>query len=171
MHLLDRQQLNEGWVLTSTYGESRMVLLPRDPYWLFTYWEVTPSLEEKMNANYGRSWSEGRTVLRIYDEDTGILKEVDLSQLTDNWHINVDHAGHSYRVSLGRIIPGRGFIPILTSNTVRTPRDSISSVIDPHWKMFAFWQFRFYKRMLLGLSSYELFDQDNRLNIKEVDRN
>jgi hypothetical protein len=165
MHILDRQELNAGWVLPESYGVDRMVLLPREPYWLYSYWEISPNLLTKMQSAYGPAWSEGRTILRIYDMDSGTDFDTELPLSTHSWHIPVAGSDHCYRAELGQILADERFIPLVSSNTVRTPRDSISAAIDTRWKMFAFWQQRFYKKMLIGLSSFELFSRENdRLN-------
>jgi uncharacterized protein len=171
MHRLDRQELNAGWELPATYGVDRVVLLPRDPYWLFAYWEITPALSENNYQKYGSAWHEGRGILRVFDNDGGGFQdtEVDLSE-TGSWHFNVGSAGHAYHVELGKLLPGGRFIAILTSNTVRTPSDSLSSVLDPRWKMFAFWHNRYFRRMVVGLSSYELFDHTEQPVSKGVYR-
>jgi uncharacterized protein len=171
MHKLDRQELNAGWDLPAAYGMDRIVLLPRDPYWLFAYWEVTPALKESNYHKYGSAWQEGRGILRVFDNDVGGFQdtEVNLSE-TGSWHFNVGSAGHTYHVELGKLLSDGRFIPILTSNTVRTPSDSLSSVLDPRWKMFAFWHNRYFRRMVVGLSSYELFDHTEQPVSKGVYR-
>jgi hypothetical protein len=171
MHRLDRQQLNAGYTLPATYGADRIVVLPRDPYWLFAYWEVTPELTERFNNDYGGAWTSGENVLRIYDNDAGSIKDivVNLSE-TGNWHFNVESSGHSYHVQLGKVLADGRFIAMLTSNAVRTPRDSLSAVLDPRWKMFAFWQNRYFRHMVVGLSSYELFDHTEQPESKGVYR-
>lgn len=158
MHTPDRNELNGGWTIPEAYGVNRLVLLPRDPYWLFAYWEVTPGLDGHFRAICGDAWDRGRTVLRLTDLETGAIRDTELAVFTDNLYLNVDGADHTYRVELGRILPDGNFVAMVSSNTVRTPRDSVSSVIDPRWKLFAFWQQRHFRR-LSGLSSFELFQQ------------
>ena len=159
MHNLDRQELNAGWVLPAAYGVDRIVLLPRDPYWLFTYWEMTPALSEGFFEKYGSAWHEGRGILRVYDNDAGGFQETEINLTeTGSWHMNVGSAAHLYHAELGKLLPDGRFVSILKSNTVRTPGDSLSSVLDPDWKLFAFWHNRYFRQMVVGLSSYELFD-------------
>lgn len=158
MHAPDRNELNGGWTIPETYGVDRLVLLPRDPYWLYVYWEVTPALDGHFRALYGDAWDVGRTVLRLTDLETGAISDTELTFFTDNWYLNVAGADRTYRAELGRILPGGQFAAMVSSNTVRTPRDSVSSVIDPRWKMFAFWQQRHFRR-ISGLSSFEPFQQ------------
>ncbi|MDW7651172.1 MAG: DUF4912 domain-containing protein [Bacillota bacterium] len=160
MHVPDRYELNAGWALPNAYGVDRLVLLPKDPGNLFAYWEITPELDAKMKAEY-QDWDQGRGVLRLHDLETGAVKEVELNGYADNWYIEADAADRTYRLEMGRILPSGRYVPLISSNTVRTPRDSISSVIDPRWRMFAFWQQRYYRRIISGLSSPEILFTDS----------
>jgi hypothetical protein len=59
MHPLARESLNAGETLPPFYGEDTLVLLARDPYWLFSYWELT---WDTSTAPVGRGnlWSQGK---------------------------------------------------------------------------------------------------------------
>jgi hypothetical protein len=160
MHVPDRHELNAGWTLPEAYGIDHMVLLPRDPHWLFAYWEVTPGLIENLAAQYQTAWSEGRTVLRISNLYFKSEKNIDFAADANNRYVNVEMADCTYRAELGHILPDHRFVSMVSSNTVRTPRDSLSSTLDPRWKMFPFWQQRSY-RLIGGLSSYELFNTES----------
>ena len=160
MHAPDRYELNAGWSLPDAYGVDRLVLLPTDPHRLFAYWEITPALEEEIKINHA-SWEMGQTVLRLYDVEDSTFKEIALDVPANNWYLEPEMADRPYRVEMGRILPGGHYVPIIASNIVRTPRNSISSVIDPRWQTFAFWQQRYYRQMLSGLSSSEILFSEN----------
>lgn len=150
MHVPDRHELNAGWTLPETYGVDRLVLLPKDPHSLFAYWEVTPALENKLREQYGDTLDMSRLVLRIHYLDFGGITDIDVNSYTNNWYLHVNDADSAYRVELGRLLPDGNFVSLLVSNTIQTPRDSISSVIDPRWKMFNFWQNRYVRRPQQG---------------------
>jgi hypothetical protein len=155
MQTPDRHELNAGWTIPHTYGIDRLALLPRDPHWLFSYWELTPVLAQKMKEQY-HHWREGRFVLRVYNLNTSASKDLDISENVDNWYFSVEDADCEYRVEIGRVLSDGQFVSMLQSNTVRTPRDCISSVIDPRWKMFPFWRQRYYRNFIQGgHSSFE----------------
>ena len=48
--------------LPSGYGESRIVLMPRDPQWAYTYWDIPNSHKEELRRQGG-----DRLALRFYD--------------------------------------------------------------------------------------------------------
>lgn len=128
--------------LPRSYGMDRLVLLVRDPYWLYAYWEITATRMEEISARYGpRIWDASRAVLRVYDvtgvEFTGTnansFFDCSLNEPTDSWHITVPQANRTYCVDMGRLFPDGTFITILRSNFVTTPRDALSDNLDEEW--------------------------------------
>ncbi|HAA37650.1 MAG TPA: hypothetical protein DCE00_02120 [Firmicutes bacterium] len=156
MHTPDRHELNAGWTLPHCYGVDRLVLLPRDPHKLVAYWEITPALEESFAQQFPEQWFRGHSLIKLKNIMTGTVQDFAVNHQANNWYLEVNDADQSYYAQLGRRLDDGTFVVMLTSNTVSTPRSSLSSVIDPRWRLFAFWQRRFYRR-LSGYSSYELF--------------
>ncbi|MCR3921653.1 MAG: DUF4912 domain-containing protein [Firmicutes bacterium] len=157
MHAPDRHELNAGWTLPTSYGVDRLVLIPQEPHRLFSYWEITPVLEQNMSQLYPKAWELGRTTLRVNNVDTGVVHEIQVDMLADNWYVDAIEPDQTYYAHLGRTLTDGTFVSLVTSNMVRTPRDSLSSVIDPRWRMFAFWQQRYTRKIVGGYSSSELF--------------
>jgi uncharacterized protein len=121
------------------YSEDRIVLLIRDPYWCFTYWDLTPERQ----ADVITQLSQGQTklLLRVYDV-TGIdfdgsnahrYQDIEVNAEAINWYINVWAADRAYCVDLGLLYPDGRFVTLVRSNIVTTPRDSVSSVVDEEW--------------------------------------
>ncbi|HHX73766.1 MAG TPA: DUF4912 domain-containing protein [Firmicutes bacterium] len=155
MQAPDRLELNAGHNLPAAYGVDRLVILPQDPHTLFAYWEITPLHEQALRNLYPGRWEAGKTILVVSSPDCGGQKNADIPPETDNWYIDGLTAGCLYRAELGRILTDGTFISLAVSNTVRTPRNSLSAVIDPRWRMFAFWQHRCCRRIVGGYSSAE----------------
>ncbi len=128
--------------LPTSYGVDRLVLLARDPYWLYAYWEITATKQEEFSAAYGpAAWANSQPVLRVYDV-TGVnpgeqkissYVDIGINEEADNWHINVGEPDHTFYVDLGRRFPDGRFVTLLRSNVVTTPRASISECIDEEW--------------------------------------
>jgi uncharacterized protein len=138
--------------LPSFYGEDRLVLLTRDPYWLFAYWEVTPASRKQLEMEGRRAWEHLNLALRITRYDMDMQKEegcfhIPINHTVDNWCIEVGVPDRYYKVELGGQIPDRGFFPLLCSNIVKTPRDQISSVIDENWSLPDWQTRRLYRRI------------------------
>lgn len=130
----------ETWELPQGYGETRIVAMPRDPYWLFAYWEVSEATKAEIRNRFGpTAWEGSQPVLRVYDVgsvyfyDSCQVKEIMINDYADNWHIDTCEPGRTYFVELGRILPDGTYIFIARSNLVMMPRDRISEVVDSEW--------------------------------------
>jgi len=148
--------------LPSFYGEDRLVLLSRDSYWLFAYWEVTPAARQQLEKEGQRPWEHLNLALRVRRYNTSMEKEegcihIPINHEADSWYIEAGVPDRSYQVDLGGQIPGKGFVSLLSSNIARTPRDDISSVIDENWYLPDWQTRRLYRRINRGsLSSLEM---------------
>lgn len=128
--------------LPRSYGIDRLTLLARDPYWLYAYWEITATkLAEFSFTNGAAAWESSRPVLRVYDvtgvafngENANKYTDIGINEQADNWHINVGEADRSFCVDVGRQFPDGRFVTLLRSNTVTTPRASLSEREDEEW--------------------------------------
>jgi hypothetical protein len=118
-----------------------MVLVVRDPWWLYTYWEVKDSTWDKFKAELKDEFYKARRVLRAYDV-SGIIfngsnanKFFDLGIREDatNWYIDTGAPGKSWCVEFGLLLRDGRFITILRSNVVETPTDGPSCITDEEW--------------------------------------
>lgn len=121
------------------YGEDRIVLMIRDPYWCFAYWDLTAERQAEVVTQL--SDRKAKLTLRVYDV-TGIdftgsnahrFMDIGISEEATNWYINVWAADRAYCVDLGLLYPDGRFVTLVRSNVITTPRDSISPVIDEEW--------------------------------------
>jgi hypothetical protein len=130
--------------LPKGYGETKLVLLPRDPYWMFAYWEISPQDWLKIKSEYGEDIHEkSRLILRVYDV-TSVKEKFDgknadryfdiyITEVADNWYINVDLPNRSYCVDIGLLTNDNRFIMLARSNIVHMPREGISPITDEQW--------------------------------------
>ncbi len=122
------------------YGDDRIVLMVRDPWWLYTYWEVTASRQQQViDQMRERSEKIAARVLRVYDVYGVTIQnahghfDIEIGPSADNWYIDVGRPDSEWVVEIGfRAVSGR-FYPIVRSNTVRTPRYGVSDVFDEEW--------------------------------------
>lgn len=118
------------------YNETKIALLVRDPYWLYTYWDLSAEIKAQLISDYG-AWEHVPLSLMVRGEQEsgGSQPEffnIPLSSQTNNWYINVQ-PNRKYTVDLGYYSPSGDFITLASSNTVITPRDCMSEVIDEEW--------------------------------------
>ncbi|MBS3976258.1 MAG: DUF4912 domain-containing protein [Syntrophomonadaceae bacterium] len=132
----------ENYYLPPVYGEDELVALVKDPYWIYAYWEVTDQTRQHFNKVYGDGmWEISTPLLRVYDlTESGAAVTLDvpftdlpINPFADNWYINVGQPNHTYCLDLGRLLPNGVFVTVLRSNTVTTPSDRVSDIIDPLW--------------------------------------
>ncbi|MGI9952420.1 DUF4912 domain-containing protein [Moorellaceae bacterium AZ2] len=127
--------------LPGKYGKDQIVLLVKDPYWLYAYWEITGDKREEFERLYGTgSWEDSQPVLRVYDLTHNAYDflhapyfEIAITDFADNWYIHVGKPSSTFCVDLGRLHPRHGFVVLARSNIVTTPADRPSQVIDPLW--------------------------------------
>lgn len=126
--------------LPSGYGETQAALLPRDPHWMFIYWEITDAKKSEICSAYGIDvFSKARQVIRVYDitdtQDYSLAKFFDIPIIFDsrNWYINVSESGRTYVCELGLITEDGKFIGIVRTNKVSLPSGKVSDVTDEKW--------------------------------------
>ena len=128
--------------LPETYGDNCLVLLVRDPFWFFAYWEITPQRLNEFHQKYGPElWDRGQAVLRVY-EVAGLNEEafaprryfdVGVQMEARRWYVQADQSGRTYLAELGIKLPDGRFIPLLRSNRITLPRGRVSDQTDSQW--------------------------------------
>lgn len=151
--------------LPSQYGQDRIVLMARDPNWLFAYWEITAAKQEEHGIS-PQVWQVSQPVLRIFDV-TGVtfdgtnansIVDIPVSREADRWHIEVGRPNRSFCVELGLILPGGSYVGLLRSNVATTPRASLSELVDEEW-MWLEGVYRSLLRFQGGISSPLLIEE------------
>lgn len=131
-----------GEPLPESYGDTRIILMPRDPRWAYAYWEITSETKENVKKKFGNDiFQKSRLTLRVYDvtdikfDGRNAHRHFDLgiTETADNWYINMGVPARSYCVDLGLLTLQGDFVPITRSNVVHLPRESISPVTDAAW--------------------------------------
>jgi hypothetical protein len=127
--------------LPRSYGRDRIVLLPRDPWWVLAYWEVTPTTRINALRTLAAQAEGAREVLRVYDvtfitftgDNAWLFFDVDVAPGADHWYLNVGRPAASFCVELGLRTGDGRFLPLVRSNVVTTPRSSPSPDTAVRW--------------------------------------
>ncbi|HEY9692031.1 MAG TPA: DUF4912 domain-containing protein [Oculatellaceae cyanobacterium] len=110
--------------LPSGYGESRIVLMPRDPQWAYTYWDIPNEHKEELRRQGGQ-----QLALRLYDvTDINIeyqsphsIQEYPSDELAREWYLPMPVSDRDYVVDIGyRCADGRWLV-LARSAPVRVP--------------------------------------------------
>lgn len=159
-HLVSQPHQGSGQ-LPSGYGDNRIVLLTRDPYWLYTYWEISYQKKELARQELGDTYNRCRLILRVYDVTNIIFTgsnahnffDIGITDETNNWYINVGKPGRSYCVDIGLLTPDGKFILLARSNVAKTPLDRPSDIIDEEWMVVQEDFQKLYALSVLGFGS------------------
>ncbi|MDO8661962.1 MAG: DUF4912 domain-containing protein [Candidatus Omnitrophota bacterium] len=127
--------------LPSGYGVDKMALLVRDPWWLYTYWEIKQETVERLKSELKDEFYIAKRVLRVYDVTNIIFNgsnanhffDIQIHEFANNWYIDAGSPGKSWCVDLGLKLSDGRFITILRSNVVQTPLDGPSEITDEEW--------------------------------------
>ncbi|MBU2103166.1 MAG: DUF4912 domain-containing protein, partial [Candidatus Omnitrophica bacterium] len=128
----------ETYNLPVRYGDNRIALLPRDPWWMYAYWDISENRINEVIASIPVHERESlRWALRVYDV-TGVASfsggnansffDIDITYEANNWYINVNTPESSWCVEIGFKNPAGKFFAVARSNIIKTPYFGISSV-------------------------------------------
>nr|WP_204106837.1 DUF4912 domain-containing protein [Spirulina major] len=110
--------------LPGGYGESIIVLMPRDPQWCYAYWDIPNSHKEEMRRKGGQ-----QLALRIYDvtnikletQNPHSVQEYPCDELAREWYVPIPVSDRDYCVEIGyRCVDGRWLV-LASSGIVRVP--------------------------------------------------
>ncbi|MEG4396794.1 DUF4912 domain-containing protein [Microcoleus sp. BROC3] len=110
--------------LPNGYGESRVVLMPRDPEWAYTYWDIPNDRKEEMRRQGGQ-----QLALRIYDvtdvnldiQSPHSIQEYPCDELAREWYVPIPVSDRDYALDIGyRCADGRWLV-LARSAEVRVP--------------------------------------------------
>jgi uncharacterized protein len=122
--------------LPNGYGESRVVLMPRDPEWAYTYWDIPNERKEEMRRQGGQ-----QLALRIYDvtdinlesQSPHSIQEYPCDELAREWYVPIPVSDRDYAIDIGyRCADGRWLV-LARSAEVRVPPIYPSDWIEDHF--------------------------------------
>ena len=125
--------------LPDGYGETLAALMPRDPDWMFLYWELAEDASARIIREHGPDiFSNSRHVVRVYDAspaDGVAARYMDVTVLFEarSWYLPARDRGRAYCCELGLVPPSGEFIGIVKSNTVLMPEGRVSDASDERW--------------------------------------
>ena len=130
--------------LPSSYGRTEAFLLPKDPGWLFLFWEITSSTYDYIKSQNGYDvFDRSKTIIRLHDvtdinfDGLNSNSHVDISVVFDagSWYLQAPSPGRNYVADLGIITPEGKFILLARSNAVTLPTGRISDIVDEKWML------------------------------------
>ncbi len=132
-HEIPKRQ--EYYDLPWSYGETKLVLMPVDPYLIYAYWDFSPddwkAIQDKRE----------QVVLRIYDvtmiqfngTNAHNFFDVPITLEAQCWYIPIWSAEKSLCAAIGWRLSDGTLRPIIRSNVIQTPRAGISVFEETKW--------------------------------------
>lgn len=110
--------------LPDGYGESRIVLLPRDPQWAYAYWDIPHEHKQELRQQGG-----SRLALRFYDvTDVDLntqaphsLQQYDCGEVAREWYLPIPVSDRDYTLEIGYICNDGRWLVLSRSASVRIP--------------------------------------------------
>jgi hypothetical protein len=127
--------------LPVAYNDNRLMLLARDPHWLYAYWDFSAKRISSTLAQLAAS--EAWPVLRLHsvtstDHNGRVVWnnsiDITLTPFATNWHIPVPHSDSSYYVEIGYLSHAGRFAALGRSDIATTPPAHISSDTTLTWQ-------------------------------------
>jgi uncharacterized protein len=110
--------------LPGGYGESRIVLLPRDPQWAYAYWDIPNEHKQELRNQGG-----ARLVLRFYDvtdidlntQSPHSLQQYECGEIAREWYLPVPVSDRDYTVEIGYVCNDGRWLMLSRAASVRIP--------------------------------------------------
>lgn len=110
--------------LPGGYGESRIVLMPRDPQWAYAYWDISNEHKEELRRQGGQ-----QLALRLYDAtDLNLeyqaphsVQEYLCDELAREWYLPIPVSDRNYIVEIGYRCGDGRWLVLARSASVRIP--------------------------------------------------
>jgi hypothetical protein len=153
--------------LPAGYGDSRIVLMPRDPQWAYAYWDIPNEHKEDLRRQGG-----SRLALRFYDvTDISLeyqrphsLQQYECDEMAREWYLPIPVSDRDYTVEIGYITADGRWLLLARSAPVRIPPIYPSDWIDDQFITVA-WDEELHgktflelahpvKRILVGVNAY-----------------
>ena len=123
--------------LPARYDEDRLVLLVRDPWWAYAWWEVTDGTFERAR----KLAPAGKFLLRLYNVTQIAWNgtnhhdsfDIEVQGSASSWFLDLAKPGDSFCAELGLLDGDGRFHAMVRSNAITLPPDRVSTVIDEEW--------------------------------------
>ena len=108
--------------LPEAYGRQKLLLLARDPHWLYALWDLAREQRQQYSALAAGHY----LVVRVYPDkiEGKPVTELHVHPDSQHWFIHVQGAGTRYVAELGYYEPPRQWVTIITSGAAVTPPDA-----------------------------------------------
>ncbi len=110
--------------LPEGYGDSRIVLLPRDPRWAYAYWDISNDHKEALRQQGGQ-----KLMLRLCDvtdidqtsQAAHSMQQQECHEMARSWYIEMPMSDRDYTAEIGYLTGDGRWLMLARSASVRVP--------------------------------------------------
>ncbi|MBD1858790.1 DUF4912 domain-containing protein [Leptolyngbya sp. FACHB-1624] len=110
--------------LPDGYGDSRIVLMPRDPQWAYAYWDIPNEHKSELRNQGGQN-----LVLRLYDvtdvdlahQSPHSLQQFACDEMARDWYLPIPVSDRDYIAEIGYMTGDGRWLMLARSHSVRIP--------------------------------------------------
>lgn len=110
--------------LPDGYGDSRLVLLPRDPQWAYAYWDISNEHKEDLRQQGGQ-----QLMLRLYDvtdidqstQSPHGMQQYGCHEMARSWYVEIPVSDRDYTAEIGYLTADDRWLMLARSASVRVP--------------------------------------------------
>ncbi len=114
------------------YGRTMLYAMPRDPNWIYLYWEISDDSKREVQDQNGEWIFETSTsIIRVYDEQGNVYQEVPVLLDAMGWYMSLP-SSRDFHFELG-LNAEENFIVLAKSNKISLSQAKPSDVIDEEW--------------------------------------
>ncbi len=126
----DQPYIDEGLPVPESYGVDIIRALLQDPFRIFIYWEVRPESLKGLTRIFSEAEAaDFRPTLKLRDMDGGQEAFFEVGPRGRYWMMVFPD--RTYEFEMGVRSPEHGYISLVRSNQVRTPRGTVSPAVAP----------------------------------------
>ncbi|MBE9135747.1 DUF4912 domain-containing protein [Nodosilinea sp. LEGE 07088] len=122
--------------LPSGYGDSRIVLMPRDPQWAYAYWDIPHTHKEELRRQGG-----SRLALRFYDvtdidvtsQSPHSLQQYECDEMAREWYLPIPVSDRDYIAEIGYLCNDGRWLVLARSLPVHIPPVYPSDWVEDHF--------------------------------------
>ena len=123
--------------LPEGYGDSRIVLMARDPQWCYTYWDAPNDHRQALRNQGGQQFA-----LRLYDvtdldlttQKPHSLQQYACDETARDWYLAIPVSDRDYMAEIGYVTAVGGWLVLARSNSVLIPPVYSSDWHDDQFK-------------------------------------
>jgi len=136
------QYIDTGYPIPELYGDDKIVVLPRDPHWVFVYWDLSGEKLKKISGEFLPGKQEtSKLVLRVITvagkrekiSSNAVIKDAEVPSVARSWYLNLDDNRKKYILELGVKARDGKFVVLLVSKPFTLPVGKIADAEGKEW--------------------------------------